>query len=696
MGLSDASRSGGRLEITSVTRPVRVRSTQRELVAGSAELDITPPPGLPKAGHSANANTGRGFRTRLYVRCTYLSCAGTSLALVHSDLLSGSSLLTHLVAERIAAHTDIDREHLVIAGCHTHASGGGFFGTEFYNRFASNKAGLDPVWLEFLVDRISTAVIQAYEHRAPSRLAAGQINVAGITRNRSLPAHQREAAATGRTVPSDVFEAVDRRLTVLRVDRVADSGGLEPLTCLVSFGVHPTSVSVSGDDYNADIWGPLVTATRRLIARRSSTVPTVAGLLGTHADAAPDIQNQRLLHWDAIRLGAAAAEAAVNCWESLEGDLAKPEAASPLLGVVSDVVDFSSRSAAFQQLASPAIGASLVAGAYENATPVLVHVPPFRPNTPKPMSRGPQGAKWVLGGPFQRLIAPRRDFPRLMPFHLLQIGDLALFASPFEVTVGAGARLEGAIRQGFPRAKRSDPGSGVRFVCVLSLVGEYAGYLTTPAEYSRQFYEGGHTLYGPNSLTAVTATATSLVRRLTSQSSASSRRSHEAQEQAGRDGRTWRLSARNYHPGLPAGPEVVTAVGVPVFGRNKRGEACLTVAWQGPKAGAMSWNRPLAWVERQGVDGRWTRFEHGGHPVDDQGWSMWVGDHTATEIEDFDLGESAARAGESTSGVYVARWFVDPEELHADQPYRMVIANHHVPGSLASIGVTMSGQRSGR
>src|SRR5690606_30876884 len=27
---------------------------------------------------------------------------------------------------------------------------------------------------------------------------------------------------------------------------------------------------------------------------------------------------------------------------------------------------------------------------------------------------------------------------------------------------------------------------------------EYWGYVTTAEEYSRQFYEGGHTLYGPN------------------------------------------------------------------------------------------------------------------------------------------------------------------------------------------------------
>ena len=35
------------------------------LLAGAAEVDITPPPGMPKAGFSRNAHDGRGFRTRL-------------------------------------------------------------------------------------------------------------------------------------------------------------------------------------------------------------------------------------------------------------------------------------------------------------------------------------------------------------------------------------------------------------------------------------------------------------------------------------------------------------------------------------------------------------------------------------------------------------------------------------------------------
>ena len=65
------------------------------LLAGAAEVDITPPPGLPKAGYSANATDGVGFRTRLRARVLHLRAGVASLAIVHCDLLGGSSLLQH-------------------------------------------------------------------------------------------------------------------------------------------------------------------------------------------------------------------------------------------------------------------------------------------------------------------------------------------------------------------------------------------------------------------------------------------------------------------------------------------------------------------------------------------------------------------------------------------------------------------------
>ena len=62
---------------------------------------------MPKAGYSANAHDGVGFRTRLRARVLHLRSGTASLAIVQCDLLGGSSVVQHLVAEAIAERTDI-------------------------------------------------------------------------------------------------------------------------------------------------------------------------------------------------------------------------------------------------------------------------------------------------------------------------------------------------------------------------------------------------------------------------------------------------------------------------------------------------------------------------------------------------------------------------------------------------------------
>src|SRR5579864_4619231 len=91
------------------------------LLAGAAEVDITPPPGMPKAGHSKNAQDGVGFRTRLRARVIHLRAGTASLALVASDLHAGSAVVHRLVAQEVAHDTDVRLAGLLLGATHTHA-----------------------------------------------------------------------------------------------------------------------------------------------------------------------------------------------------------------------------------------------------------------------------------------------------------------------------------------------------------------------------------------------------------------------------------------------------------------------------------------------------------------------------------------------------------------------------------------------
>ena len=165
------------------------------VLAGAAEADITPPPGMPKAGYSANAHDGNGFRTRLRARVTHLRAGTSSLAIVQCDLLAGSSVIQYLVAEAVAERTDIPLAGIWIGATHTHAGPGQFMGTDFYNHHASNRAGFDPAFTEFLVQQIADAVIRAHDSRTPAKVAVGDTEVLLGGTGELVPPHDPGALA---------------------------------------------------------------------------------------------------------------------------------------------------------------------------------------------------------------------------------------------------------------------------------------------------------------------------------------------------------------------------------------------------------------------------------------------------------------------------------------------------------------------
>ncbi|MBT7888879.1 MAG: alkaline ceramidase, partial [Deltaproteobacteria bacterium] len=87
------------------TPPLEPRRNQT-LLAGAASVDITPPPGMPMAGFGMFSVSGRGVRTKLKARILVIKPKqGGSVALVQCDLLSGSLVIHHRVAELVAQKT---------------------------------------------------------------------------------------------------------------------------------------------------------------------------------------------------------------------------------------------------------------------------------------------------------------------------------------------------------------------------------------------------------------------------------------------------------------------------------------------------------------------------------------------------------------------------------------------------------------
>jgi len=591
------------------------------LLAGVAEVDITPPPGMPKAGFSKNAHDGIGFRNRLRARVLHLRAGSTSLAWVQLDLLAGSSLLQHLIAHEIAGRTDIGLSGLVLGATHTHAGPGHFDASDFYNRFAANRPGFDPAWTAWLAERIAGAIVQAHDGRVPARLATGRTEIWGATRNRALAPFIRNADVADQRLDSERrFGAVNPWLHLVRVDRATG----DPLAAWAVFSIHGTGVNHHNTEYHADVWAYLTDELR------SRTGAVAAAVEGTHADVAPALRPGRAGFLEAERIGRTIGSGAAELYARLGEELTDDVTVAAALREV-DLDADDGGEAGGVRLPHPALGASQVAGAAENLTPWIGRIPPFRAGHPKRRGRGPHGPKWVLGSKWiQPKVLPLSGFPRVLSFQAWRIGGLTMVGFPFEVTVAAGRRIAEATAAA---GGRGDTGADV---VVASVTNGYCGYCTTAEEYQLQFYEGGHNLHGPTTQAWLAAQGVALV---------DSWREGAAHTRSLLPQRDFVLHVHRYLAADDRGAFDRRIAG-PARYRDSSGEdpGFWEQSWSDAAAGALAWHEPMAHVEIE-RDGAWERF------ADDQATSIGV-----------------MRTGDDR---YAARWY-DPW-LGGDRRFRFVI-----------------------
>lgn len=645
LGLPDRGRTRFAIE----PEPDRRLPEVDGLLAGAAEVDITPPPGMPKAGYSSNAQDGIGFRTRLRARVLHLRAGTSSLALVQCDLLGGSAIVQHLVAKAVAGSTDVGLDGLLIGATHTHAGPGQFLGTDFYNRFASNRSGFDPAWSQFLVERIAGGVTEAVAARRPARLATGSIQVWGWTRNRSLDPHvANESVADKRTAAHRKYVAINPVLHVVRVDGVDDA----PIAAMVLFSVHGTGISVAAREYNADLWAYVTGTLADHIERSRGIRPVVGAVQATHADVAPAIRSGAAGYLEARRVGCGIGEEASAAWDSLEPRLTNRVILDAALEEID--LDTSPRIEGIALPHRPAVGAALVAGATENTTPVIHRIPPFRAGSPRRHRPGDEhGAKWILGSRWlQPIILPSHRFPRVLPIQIVRIGELAIVGMPFEVTVEAGRRIAAGVGAELAR-------SGVADVAVSSVANEYSGYVTTPEEYALQHYEGGHTLYGPKTEGFLTAHARRLAHRLAIDGRA-----------APRSTRTFDLHVRRY---LACESDTVPVRrcffgGAQFTDPTPRADGFWALEWLDVAPGDLHWHEPLVRIDERTFGGSWEPAVRHRRPVHDGGWDLEV-THRGSQPD-------------SPGDRYRVRWF-DPA-LRGDREHRVVLLENAGRPELAS------------
>ena len=613
----------------SVRQPLGIRPpVSGAPTAGAVSVDITPPPGMPMGGYSMLANRGQGFRTRLKARIVYLNDGkGHSVALVQIDLPAASLLLHHKVAEAVAEQTGLKPGDIAITASHTHSAPANIFDNDFYNKHMTSGEWVETSHLEFLTGQIARGIVKAHDERRPARVATGCKDIYGYNRNRALTSYvlNHDVGEISLDDPQAVFKAVNPALCIVRVDVQDDRGQYLPLAAYSIFSVHATALTPPVEVYNADLFAYAQKDLEWTIRRTYDTPWSVVhGLTsGTEGDMAPALREQGdstfghlPVDWkEAKKVGKGLGREAIRSFEELGERLTDDMVVGSAVRELNIREHNTVENVAL--CTSAVVGNPVAGGAYERRTPWLAAVPFLRGGNDLArrswlFTEGCQGNKRHLLFSFlQPLLEPKDSFPNTVMFQLIRVNDTVILPIPFEVTVTSGRRIAARVQGEFVGAGENR----IRGVAVASNSNGYFGYTTTPEEYFRQNYEGGHTLYGRYSTPYLTAQLGVLARDFLTKG--------EVQELG--PAWTYRLKVGAFYPeSRPStGHREALAQPVPVQAAKAQDEDFIAFRWQDVGPGEVDLHRPLSRVEVEDQH-RWETLWVNGEPIHDDGYDLEI------------------------------------------------------------------------
>ena len=578
--------------------------------AGVAQADITPPPGLPLAGYSSLSADSKGFRIRLKARAFYLKpTKGKPVCIVQCDLLSGSRILHHSVCEKISKKTDISAAGLVIFGSHTHSGPGNYFASRFYNDYASNRKGFDTRLFSFLSKQISKAIIEAYHKSRPAKIATGMTHIDYATRNRSLPAYLKNKTIDS---PENVnrFQAINPIFYMIRIDTQSNNERYEPAGIISFFSIHPNIRPQNLNClYSGDILGFAEIALAQTIYRdyHLDHMPIHAIINMTHGDNNPNLPENAPENFESARqLGGRIGKQAMELHKQLTESL---KAECHIAFRAKDIDALKNDSLNNIKICQPAIGYPVLGGACGKGL-FLQNIPPFAPGWPKKWFTGScQGVKRKVLGPFHRILFPKHWYPHRFLAQILIVDNIILLPLPLEITCEAGKRMSNHVYSLAHQMGMSD----IRHVLPGSCANGYWGYVTTREEYQMQYYEGGHTIYGPNTRKYLSEMHGILLNNMI---------------RSGSDGDltpnvSYKMNAHSFYPKISISQLRLQECLSPVYQANTK-QPYWSFQWKGLSPSQIQWHQSFIRIARKLGSSDWEPLLINSIPVDDQGYDIAI------------------------------------------------------------------------
>lgn len=469
------------------------------------------------------------------------------LAFVCCDLgIMSESVRHHVVEKLVRADLGLTEHDIMLSATHTHSGPSGFSTYLFY---AASAPGFSAYVHDAIVEGIVRAITDAVRGLVPARLFVHEGEVPRsepIAWNRSMDAYNRNTDVEPLPATrSD--EAVDRTMTVLR----ADAGDGRPLGLVSWFASHGTCMHHQNRKLHPDHKGLAASMLEAKAAAHGNPGYVALFAQGAAGDVTP---NHR---WDPAR------RLMVGRYERDEDsveDVARLEArradiiarqalehGARVRGSVDGAISFTDffdakadAKYAFgnedARTGPPRLGFGFACGTLEGPGPLapIEFLGPLLTRAQRTYleTRKPEGDARLHGEKFLFLelghggrnrlfgllesrskllgLVPDRFVgyfhkavlksdsgssswaPRSLPAQIFRIGTLVIAAMPNEPTVVAGRRVAAVLSQSF--------GKACTHAVVQGYANAYAGYVTTPEEYTMQRYEGASNLYGAHSL----------------------------------------------------------------------------------------------------------------------------------------------------------------------------------------------------
>ena len=225
------------------------------LLAGVAQVDITPPPGEMMWGYSNRPQPATGKLDPLMARVLVLACGDVRAAIVTLDLgrTPEDSLLADLRERTLSKH---DLGDLFVTASHTHAA-----------PTLESLDGKPNAYGPTVIEAIDRAIDEAAAKLVPVQLGVGRGTV-DIAHNRRHFLPDGRVAMQWRNAEHEPTSPVDKEFVVIRLDR-ADG---KPLAVLLHYACHPVVLGPDNLEFHAPTsWARHVARSKKTSARCAFT-----------------------------------------------------------------------------------------------------------------------------------------------------------------------------------------------------------------------------------------------------------------------------------------------------------------------------------------------------------------------------------------------------------------------------------------